>query len=74
MCSCAKGRFLYWCSAQIVLQLKSEQLKEQQRDWEAEGRRLAVQQEAYKAESASLDKERNDLTKAWKKLPGVSKR
>ena len=62
------------CSARIVAQLKDERLRGQRRDWEAEGRRLAVLQAAYKAETVRLDREHNELAKAWKKLGGVPKR
>lgn len=61
-------------SAKIVWQLKTEQLREQQRDWEAEGRRLAVQQAAYKAETVRLEREQTELAKAWRKLAGSSRR
>ncbi len=58
-------------SAKIVWQLRGEQLREQQRDWEAEGRRLAVLQAAFKTETVRLDKQHNDLSKAWRKFRGL---
>ena len=61
------------CSAEIVWLLSGEQLKERQRDWEAEGRLLASAQLIWKQEKGRLERERAELARAFKRLPAARK-